>query len=99
MPGIYHRLIELESSRLLHAGGDMRVDIQRSSNLCVAQAFLHDLRLHTLAKQYCRVRMTGIVEPETLQPHDPPYQFTNLIHYVNVAVRHWLPSQKSTERG
>ena len=43
---------------LLHAWKDVRVNIHRHIDLCVAQQFLYDFRMDTKAQEKCRRTMT-----------------------------------------
>ena len=51
----------------------MRVDIQDSSNLGMAQPFLRDIRICTLAKHQSGMAMPDVMEAITSQPGSAHY--------------------------
>jgi hypothetical protein len=59
------RKIKLRHSLTLHPRRNMRIDVHRHRDCRMAQALLHDLRMHAARKQLRCVGVAKIVEPNT----------------------------------
>ena len=73
------RKIELRHCFTLHPWRNMRIDVHRHRDCRMAQALLHDLRMHATRQQLRRMSVAKIMEPDPRKTAYPPNQISELV--------------------